>query len=115
MPIFEYRCRACRRKTTALVLVRSRETDVRCVACGSANLEKLYSRFATPKSEEARLEGLADSDAFANVDENDPSSVRRMMQRMGREMGEDFSDLEGALDEEMANEGRKNADASDEV
>ena len=78
-------------------------------------MEKLYSRFATPKSDEARLEGLADSSAFGDIDENDPSSVRRAMQRMGREMGEDFSDLEGALDEEVASEGREESDSPDEV
>lgn len=78
-------------------------------------MEKLYSRFATPKSDEARLEDLADPSAFGDIDESDPSSVRRAMQRMGREMGEDFSDLEGALDEEVASEGRQDGDTPDEL
>ncbi len=104
MPIYEFECRDCHRKTTALVMVRERINEVRCRKCGSANLERLYSRFASPKSEEARLESLADPSALGDVDENDPKSVARFMKRMGREMGEEFGgeDFEQALEEEMA-------------
>ncbi len=101
MPIYEFECRDCRRKTTALVLSRDRISEVRCKRCGSANLEKLVSRFATPKSEDARLDGLADPSAMGDVDENDPKSMARWMKKMGREMGEDFGeDLDQALEED---------------
>jgi putative FmdB family regulatory protein len=102
MPIYEFRCHACGRKTTALVISRERIGEVRCRACGSADLEKLFSRFATPKSEEARLDALADPSALGDVDENDPASVSRFMKRMGREMGEDLGDFDEAMDEEMS-------------
>ncbi len=104
MPIYEFECRDCHRKTTALVMVREKISEVRCRKCGSANLEKLYSRFASPKSEEARLDSLADPSALGDVDENDPKSVARFMKRMGREMGEEFGgeDFEQAIEEEMA-------------
>ena len=104
MPIYEFECRDCGRKTTALVMVRERIGEVRCRKCGSANLERLYSRFASPKSEETRLESLADPSALGNVDENDPKSVARWMKRMGKEMGEELGgdDFEQALEEEMA-------------
>jgi putative FmdB family regulatory protein len=102
MPIYEFQCRDCRRKTTALVLSHERVGEVRCRHCGGANLEKLYSRFATPKSEDARMESLADPSAMGDVNENDPKSVTRWMKRMGREMGEDFGeDLDQAVEEEM--------------
>ncbi|MFN8058183.1 MAG: zinc ribbon domain-containing protein [Vicinamibacterales bacterium] len=100
MPIFEYRCDDCRKKTTAIVLVRSREDAVRCQHCGSARLNRLWSRFATPKSEEARLDALADPTSWGDVDESDPGSVMRAMQRMGREMGEDVEGLEEAMGED---------------
>lgn len=103
MPIYEFECRSCHRKTTALVLSRARVGEVRCRGCGSADLEKLYSRFASPKSEDARLEALSDPTAMGGVDENDPASVARFMKKMGREMGEDLGgDLDQAIDEEMA-------------
>jgi putative FmdB family regulatory protein len=101
MPIYEFECRDCHRKTTALVLSRERIGEVRCRRCGGASLEKLFSRFATPKSEEARLDSLADPASVGDIDENDPESVARWMKRMGREMGEDFGDeLDQAMDEE---------------
>jgi putative FmdB family regulatory protein len=102
MPIYEFECRGCHRKTTALVLSRERIGEVRCRACGSADLEKLYSRFASPKSEEARLEAMADPSAMGDIDENDPKSVARFMKKMGREMGEDFGeDIDQAVEEDM--------------
>ncbi len=106
MPIYEFECRDCHRRTTALVMSRDRIGEVRCRKCGSANLEKLFSRFATPKSEDARLESLADPSAMGGVDESDPQSVARFMKRMGKEMGEDFGDdLDQAIDDEMAGGG----------
>jgi putative FmdB family regulatory protein len=105
MPIYEYQCRSCRKKTSALVLVRARESDVRCKHCGGADLEKLWSRFASPKSEDARLDALSDPSAFAGLDENDPKSVAKFMKKMGQEMGEDVGNLEQAMEEEMAGGG----------
>ncbi len=103
MPIYEFECRDCHRKTTALVRSRERIAEVRCRACGGADLEKLYSRFASPKSEDARLEALADPSAMGDVDENDPKSVARFMKKMGQEMGEDLGeDVDQAIEEEMA-------------
>lgn len=108
MPIYEFRCRQCRRKTTALVLSRGRIGEVRCASCGGADLERLWSRFATVKSEDARLDALSDPSALAGVDESDPKSMMRWMKRMGQEMGEDVTDLEQAFEEEMATGGGEN-------
>jgi len=102
MPIFEYLCRTCRRPTSALVMLRARESEVRCKHCGSADLEKLWSRFSSPKSEDARLESMADPSALSGIDENDPRSVATFMKKMGQEMGEDAGDIEQAMEEEMA-------------
>ena len=101
MPIYEYQCRACRKRTSTLVLSRAREAEARCEHCGSGDLERLWSRFSSPKSEEARMESLADPSALSGLDENDPTSVARFMKKMGREMGEDVGDdIEQAMEEE---------------
>jgi hypothetical protein len=74
------------------------------------------SRFATPKSEEARMEALADSASLGDLDENDPASVARLMKRMGREMGEDLGDdFDEAVDEAMeeSEEGTAASDTGD--
>lgn len=61
------------------------------------------SRFATPKSEEARLDALASSGGLGDLDENDPASIARFVKRMGREVGDDLGgDFEEAVDEAMA-------------
>jgi hypothetical protein len=61
------------------------------------------SRFATVKSEEARLESLADPSALGDLDENDPASAARFMKRMGRELGDDLGeDFESAMDETLS-------------
>jgi hypothetical protein len=61
------------------------------------------SRFATVKSEDARMDALADSSSLSDLDENDPSSVARFMKKMGRELGDDLGDdFESAMDEAMA-------------
>jgi hypothetical protein len=60
------------------------------------------SRFATVKSEEARLDALADSSSFGDLDENDPASVARFMKKMGKEFGDDLGDdFDSAVDEAM--------------
>ena len=106
MPIYEFECRSCKRKFGALVMSRARLAEVRCKACGGAELERLWSRFASPKSEEARLESMADPSALSGIDENDPQSMARFMKKMGREMGEDLGeDFDEALEQGMGEEG----------
>jgi hypothetical protein len=71
------------------------------------------SRFATVKSEDARLDALADSSSLGDLDENDPSSVARFMKKMGREFGDDLGDdFESAMDEAMA-EGEGDGEAGE--
>ena len=101
MPIYEYRCRQCRKKMSRLVL-NPRSTDpITCTHCGGSELDRLFSRFASPKSEEARLEALADPGNLGGLDENDPQSMAKFMKKMSRELGEDLSDnLDAAIEEE---------------
>jgi len=42
------------------------------------------------RSEESRLEDMADPANFGDLDENDPRSIARFMRKMGDEMGEDL-------------------------
>ena len=82
MPIYEYRCEDCRQFTTFLLLPGHSST-LFCKHCKGEKLERVISRFASPKSEEARMEALADPSNFGDVDENDPKSVVRFMKKMG--------------------------------
>ncbi len=43
-----------------------------------------------PRSEETRLESLADPGKWGDIDENDPSSITRFMKKMGKEFGDEL-------------------------
>ena len=73
------------------------------------------SRFVTLKSEEARLESLADPSGFGDVDENDPGSVARFMKKMGREMGDDLGDDFNEVVDEAVNESTGDQESQDSV
>jgi putative FmdB family regulatory protein len=90
MPIYEYRCERCRRITSVLTTRVSEKVEAVCAHCGGKKMSRLMSRFAMPRSEESRMESLADPSRMGDIDENDPKSVARMMKRMGKEMGDEF-------------------------
>ncbi len=50
MPIFEYRCKECGERFEKLVF-GSQSRDVHCEKCGSPNVEKMMSAFATSGSQ----------------------------------------------------------------
>ena len=89
MPIYEYRCRSCRRRVQILTLRVSETPDETCPKCGGSQLDRLPSRFAMPRSAEARLDHLADAAESAGIDGEDPRSIARWMRRMGSELGEE--------------------------
>ena len=92
MPLYEYRCLDCQKRSTILVLSITNQKPASCTHCQSSRLERLMSRFSSPKSEEARLDSLADPSALGGLDENDPESMARFMKTTGDEMGEDLGD-----------------------
>jgi len=109
MPIYEYGCADCRRKTTIVTLAIGAAVEPVCQHCGSRSVTKLVSRVSVRRSEESRLESLADPSSLAGLDETDPKSVARWMKKMGREMGdeagEDFDEeVDKAMDEAARSE-----------
>src|SRR6185503_21098918 len=102
VPIYEYDCQGCRRRVSLLIRTLRGGEAPRCPRCGGSELSRLMSRFATVKSEDARLDAMSDPGSFGDLDENDPRSVAQFVKKMGSEMGEDLGpDLDAALDEAM--------------
>lgn len=89
MPIYEYQCRACHRRFSRFFWRYSDAAQAKC-GCGSADLEQLVSRVSMLRSEERRLESMADPTKWGDIDENDPKSMARMMKKVGSEMGEEL-------------------------
>lgn len=91
MPVFEYRCGSCGRKFSALVGMVAQPDDERCPKCGSSETQKLVSRFVRGRTEDDRIDDLADR--FETMGEPDDSvEMRRMVREMGKAMDEDSSD-----------------------
>jgi putative FmdB family regulatory protein len=101
MPIYEYECEKCRKRTSVLTTRVSEKVDATCRHCGSSKMRRLMSRFAMPRSEDSRLDQLADPSKFSDLDEKDPKSVARMMRKMGKELGDEFGgpEFDEAVDE----------------
>ena len=110
VPIYEYRCGGCRRKVSILTLRVSEPVETVCEHCGSRDLTRLMSRFAMVRSEDSRLDDLADPSSLDGLDENDPKSMARWMRKMGKELGEDAGDDF----DEMVDELEAGGDAEDD-
>jgi putative FmdB family regulatory protein len=92
MPDYEYRCNDCQRRVTLFYKTYA-EYDAAmhtCPYCQSTDLTRLISRVAVARSEESRMEALADPSSFGDLDSDDPREMGRFMRKMGQEMGEDM-------------------------
>ncbi|MGQ9688230.1 MAG: FmdB family zinc ribbon protein [Desulfobaccales bacterium] len=109
MPIYEYCCSACGKVSEFLILSLTSPFTPQCPRCGSMELKRLLSRVRVVLSEETRMERLADPHRWgrlADLDENDPDSVRRAMRQMGphlkEALGEDYSgEMDQMIEEAM--------------
>lgn len=100
MPIYEFACADCDKRFSVLMGISEDAGRLRCPACKGHRLKRLFSRFAAPKSEEARIERMADPAKWGGVDDKDPKSLVRFMKKMGREFGEDLGeDFDHILEE----------------
>lgn len=99
MPIYEYRCADCKRRSSLYYQTYSAASIATptCEHCGSTNVSRMVSRVFQLKSEDAQLEDLSDPSSFGDLDENDPKSVARWARKLGQQMGEDLGDDWGEM------------------
>lgn len=90
MPIYEYFCLECRQRVSVFFRsMRATETETaRCPHCESEQLHRLVSRVRVLRSEESRLEDLADSSLMAGLEQEDPQALASFMRRVSDETGE---------------------------
>lgn len=90
MPTYEYRCLDC--QSAFSVFMTYDEFDqksVTCRQCGSNHITRIIKPVRVARSEESRLENLADPAAMAGL-EDDPQALGKMMRRMSSELGEEM-------------------------
>lgn len=90
MPIYEYFCGSCRKRVNVFFRTFSdAETgEAICPNCQDVNLHRLVSRVAVMKSEDSRMEDLADPSLMAGLESEDPRALASFMRRMSDETGE---------------------------
>jgi putative FmdB family regulatory protein len=103
MPTYEYRCQDCGKRVAIYQTYEEYgRVAVACPKCGGNRLTRLLNRVRIARSEESRLDSLADPSDWGDVDEEDPRSLARMMRKMGSELGEDvppeFDEVVGRLE-----------------
>jgi len=107
MPIYEYRCKDCG-KISEFLLIKMDEAFIpQCKRCKSRKMARVLSKVRVIRSEESRMESLADPSKWGDLDERDPKSMAKMMKKLGKEFGEELGEdadqmVDEAMDEEMA-------------
>ena len=104
MPIYEYLCLDCRKRVSVFFRTFSEASDAaaRCPRCEGVHLRRLVSRVAVLKSEEGRLDDMADPAFMAGLENEDPRALAGFMRKMSDEMGEpldaEMSEMVGRLE-----------------
>lgn len=89
MPSYSYRCLDCRKRFDIFMTYTEYGVkSVSCPHCASQNIQRRIGRIRIAKSEESRLDDLADPSMFDGLEE-DPRALGKMMRKMKGELGED--------------------------
>ncbi len=90
MPKYLYRCLDCRRRFQVfLTYAEYDSSSISCRHCGSESVQRQIGRVRFTRSEESRLEAMADPAQLEGL-EDDPEALGRMMRTMSSELGEDL-------------------------
>lgn len=102
MPSYEFRCLNCRRRFEVFMKFSEYGTRaISCPHCKSENVQRKIGRIRVARSDDSRMESMADPSSLAGL-EDDPRALGRMMRQMSRETGEDmgpeFDEVIGRLE-----------------
>ncbi len=102
MPNYDYRCLNCKRRFTVYLSYREYgQSSIQCPHCASDQVQRRIGRIRFARSEDSRLESMADPSNLEGL-EDDPRALGRMMRQMGKEMGEEigpeFDEVVGRLE-----------------
>ena len=91
MPTYDFICNNCNQRFDIFLTFSEYEKKtVTCAHCGSKNVRRRMTKVRIAKSEESRMDSMADDFSGFEGLENDPQSMGRMMRKMGKEMGEEL-------------------------
>ncbi len=88
MPNYEYRCFDCRKRFLLFFTYAEYGTKPAvCPHCKGTNVQRKIGRVRVARSDDSRMENLADPSNLAGL-EDDPRALGRMMREMSKETGE---------------------------
>jgi putative FmdB family regulatory protein len=91
MPTYDFTCNACEKRFDVFMSFSEYgKKSVACGHCGSRDVRRRLTRVRIARSEESRMDSMADDFSGMEGLENDPKALGKMMRKMGREMGEDL-------------------------
>ena len=91
MPTYDFICNNCEKRFDVfLTFSEYGKKAVHCVHCQSGNVRRRMTKVRIARTEESRIESVAnDFSGFEGI-EDDPKALGQMMRKMGSEMGEDL-------------------------
>jgi len=91
MPTYDFICNNCNQRFDIfLTFAEYSKKTVTCAHCGSKNVRRRMTKVRIAKSEERRMDSMADDFSGFEGLENDPQAMGRMMRKVGKEMGEEL-------------------------
>ncbi|RPJ27918.1 MAG: hypothetical protein EHM33_06280 [Chloroflexi bacterium] len=91
MPTYDFICNSCNQRFDIfLTFSEYGKKTVTCAHCGSKNVRRRITKVRIAKSEDSRMDSMADEFSGFEGLENDPKAMGQMMRKMGKEMGEDL-------------------------
>ncbi len=90
MPTYDFICNHCNQRFDVfMTFAEYGKKTVSCAHCGSQDVRRRMTKVRIAKSEESRMDSMADE--FSGIEglENAPQAMGKMMRKMGKEMGED--------------------------
>ncbi|UCC61256.1 MAG: zinc ribbon domain-containing protein [Dehalococcoidia bacterium] len=94
MPIYEFRCNACNRKTEVFVHKFNSPSNATCTHCGSNDLNRIFSKFAVRRSKNDKSvydDILSDRKLTDGLMRNDPRALAEWSRKMSRAADEDIT------------------------
>ena len=95
MPIYEYFCFDCKKRVSVLfrTLAEADAGAAACPDCAGPRLRRLMSRLRVLRSEENRIESMAeDPSLLSGLEQEDPRALAHFMRKMSDETGEPLDD-----------------------
>lgn len=91
MPTYDFICNHCNQRFEIfLTFDEYSKKPVACVHCNSKDVRRRMTKVRIAKSDESRMDSMADDFSGFEGMEHDPQAMGRMMRKMGKEMGEDL-------------------------